>query len=105
MALSLVLSVSFVSVEPEVMAEGGDYPAVIHEKAPKKNYKGDLVILHSNDVHGEIEGYAKMASLRKAYEKMGAQVILVDAGDFSQGNVNVNASKGRSAITMMNKCG
>ena len=105
LAVSLTLSACFVPVAPEAEAEEDDYPAVIYEKAPKKNYTGDLVIIHSNDVHGAIDGYAKMASLRKTYEKMGAQVILVDAGDFSQGDVNVNESAGRTAITMMNKCG
>ena len=29
---------------------------------------GDIVILHTNDVHGAISGYAKVAALKDAYE-------------------------------------
>ena len=36
---------------------------------------GKTIILHSNDVHGAIECYAKMAALRKAYEAAGRGII------------------------------
>lgn len=63
---------------------------------------GKTVILHSNDVHGSIAGYANIAQLRNEAEAAGAEVILVDAGDFSQGTTYVSTSKGLDAITMMN---
>lgn len=66
---------------------------------------GKTVILHSNDVHGAIAGYANIAQLRNEYEAEGAEVILVDAGDFSQGTTYVSTSKGFDAITMMNAAG
>lgn len=66
---------------------------------------GKTVILHSNDVHGAIAGYANIAQLRNEYEAKGAEVILVDAGDFSQGTTYVSTSKGFDAITMMNAAG
>lgn len=44
---------------------------------------GKTVILHSNDVHGNVEGYAYMAQAKKDFEEKGATVILVDAGDFT----------------------
>ncbi|MCQ2411720.1 MAG: bifunctional metallophosphatase/5'-nucleotidase [Sphaerochaetaceae bacterium] len=66
---------------------------------------GKTVVLHSNDVHGSVEGYAKMAALRDAFEAMDAEVILVDAGDFSQGTTYVSVSKGADAIAMMNAVG
>ena len=66
---------------------------------------GKVVILHSNDVHGAIAGYAYMAALKTAYEAKGAEVILVDAGDFSQGDPNVSVSKGATAVEMMNAAG
>ena len=65
-------------------------------------YEGKVVILHSNDVHGALEGYAKMATLYKYYEKEGAKTIVVDDGDFAQGSPYVSLSKGHNAITMMN---
>ena len=66
---------------------------------------GKTVILHSNDVHGAIDGYAYMAGLKEEYEAAGANVIVVDAGDYSQGTVYVSLSKGADAITMMNAAG
>lgn len=68
-------------------------------------YQGKTVILHSNDVHGAIEGYAKMAALRDYYVSEGADVILIDAGDFSQGTMYVNVSKGYNAVQLMNRVG
>ena len=66
---------------------------------------GKTVILHSNDVHGAIEGYAKIAALRDAFIEREANVLLVDAGDFSQGTTYVSTTKGLDAITMMNAAG
>ncbi|MBP5330719.1 MAG: 5'-nucleotidase C-terminal domain-containing protein [Lachnospiraceae bacterium] len=77
-------------------------------KDPEKtyeNYEGMTVILHSNDVHGSIEGYTYIKGLKKYYENMGAEVITVDAGDYLQGDPNVNLSKGKNAVTMMNAVG
>lgn len=45
-----------------------------------KPLTGKTVILHSNDVHGAIDLYAAMASLKADYEAQGAEVILADAG-------------------------
>lgn len=66
---------------------------------------GKTVILHTNDVHGAIQDYAKVAALKADYEKRGAIVYLVDAGDFSQGSVYVSLNKGADAVTMMNAVG
>ena len=66
---------------------------------------GKVVILHSNDVHGAVEGYAKIAALRDEYVKQGAEVILADAGDFCQGTPYVSLSKGAKAVEMMNTAG
>ena len=68
-------------------------------------YYGKTVILHSNDDHGSLEGYAKMAALRDQYLAKDAEVILVDNGDYSQGSPYVSLSKGASAIEMMNLTG
>ena len=66
---------------------------------------GKTVILHTNDVHGAIQDYAKVAALKADYEARGAIVYLVDAGDFSQGSVYVSLNKGADAITMLNTVG
>ena len=77
-------------------------PAPVAEALP---LAGKTVILHTNDVHGAVEGYAAVAALKAEYEAKGAEVILVDAGDFSQGTTYVSTTKGADAVTMMNAVG
>ncbi|MCR4708599.1 MAG: bifunctional metallophosphatase/5'-nucleotidase, partial [Clostridiales bacterium] len=69
------------------------------------DYNGKTVILHSNDVHGQIDGYAYIAGLRTYLQSLGAEVILADAGDFSQGSIYVSSSKGAAAVEMMTAAG
>lgn len=66
---------------------------------------GSIVILHTNDVHGGIAGYAKVAALKQSYEKLGAYVLLFDAGDFIQGDPTVSISQGATAVELMNLTG
>lgn len=67
---------------------------------------GKTVILHTNDVHGAIDKYAKVAALKQeCYDRGAAAVALLDAGDFSQGSPYVSLSKGATAVELMNKVG
>ncbi len=88
-----------------VMAQESQFPAKILDEVPSEDYSDKLIILHSNDVHGAIGGYAKMTGLRSAYEKMGAEVLMADAGDFSQGDPYINTTEGLDAVAMMNAAG
>ena len=65
----------------------------------------ELTVLHTNDVHGAIGEYAKVAALKQAYQAAGAYVLLADAGDFIQGDPTVSASQGKTAIELMNLAG
>ncbi|MBR5009920.1 MAG: bifunctional metallophosphatase/5'-nucleotidase [Clostridia bacterium] len=70
------------------------------------DYTGKTIILHTNDVHGAIDGYAYIPTLREYFYSFGAEdVIVVDAGDFSQGSIYVSTNKGAVAIDMMNAAG
>ena len=69
------------------------------------DYTGKTVILHSNDVHGALEGYAYIAALKDLFTSRGAEVLLVDVGDYSQGTAYVSTYKGASAVAMMNAAG
>ena len=60
-------------------AEYAAHAAISYELA--KDYTGKTVILHSNDVHGQIDGYAYIAGLREYFKSLGAEVILADSGD------------------------
>lgn len=72
---------------------------------------GKLVILHTNDIHGHYEtteeqvGIAGVAALKEYYAKQGAEVVLVDAGDFSQGTTLVNHDKGLKAAAYLVEAG
>lgn len=71
----------------------------------EEDLTGHIVILHTNDVHGGISGYASVAALKQAYEEAGAYTLLVDAGDFIQGDPTVSVSKGETAVELMNMAG
>ena len=81
-------------------------PALADAKVVKTDYTGKTIILHTNDVHGAIDGYACIPTLRDWFFDHGAQLVLVaDAGDFSQGTTYVSTNKGLAAIEMMNAAG
>lgn len=93
LAMAMVLSLTVTSFAADTAADA------------KAEMAGKTVILHTNDVHGAVEGYAYIAQLKADYEAKGAEVILVDAGDFSQGTTYVSSTKGADAVTMMNAAG
>lgn len=93
LAMAMVLSLTVTSFAADTAADA------------KAEMAGKTVILHTNDVHGAVEGYAYIAQLKADYEAKGAEVILVDAGDFSQGTTYVSSTKGLDAIEMMNAAG
>ena len=66
---------------------------------------GKTIILHTNDTHGALLGFAQVVQVKADYEAQGANVILVDAGDFSQGTTYVSTNKGAAAITLLNAAG
>ena len=105
--LALVLAaVLALAVCLPALADMGDDDYAAVAKLIKTNYAGKTIILHSNDVHGAIEGYAYIPTLRNWFYAQGAEkVIVVDAGDFSQGTTYVSSSKGYTAIEMMNAAG
>jgi len=75
------------------------------ENKAEGEYAGQTVILHTNDVHGAVEGYSYLPELKASIEAQGGTVILVDAGDYTNGSIYVSISKGESAVTLMNQVG
>lgn len=71
---------------------------------------GKLVIVCTNDIHGYAVtdtsepsvGYAQIKQYREDAIALGAETLLLDAGDASQGQPIVNLSKGANAISFMN---
>ena len=101
LALAMLLALGAASAD----MTGEEYAAAAKMGTLEGAYAGKTVVLHSNDVHGNLEGYAMMAEVKGRFQAMGAEVVLVDVGDFSQGTNYVSSSKGVSAITMMNAAG
>ena len=102
----LALVLSLVMLLALGVTSYADYDYAANAKVVHTDYTGKTVILHSNDVHGAIDGYAYMKELKNEFLAAGAkEVLLVDAGDFSQGTTYVSSSKGASAVTMMNAAG
>lgn len=76
----------------------------------------DLVILHTNDTHSQIEpeiagpkaglgGYERREEYIKKIRNEHKNVLLLDAGDFSQGTPYFNIYKGDVEIELMNALG
>lgn len=104
MILALVLIIASGITHVQVHAE--DFSADVRTILDiPMDLSGKTIIIHTNDVHGVISRYAYVASLRDNLKGRGADVILVDAGDFSQGTPYVSTTKGFDAITMMNAAG
>ncbi len=100
LAMAMVLSLTVTGFALEDTAAATDA-----ETKTEATMAGKTVILHTNDVHGAVDGYAYIAQLKADYEAKGAEVILVDAGDYSQGKTYVSVTKGADAVTMMNAAG
>lgn len=78
----------------------------------------EIVILHTNDTHSQIEpnpatasrnpdegGIVRRAAVIEQIRKESPNVIVVDAGDFVQGSPYYNFFKGEVEIKMMNQIG
>jgi len=96
-----------------VMAFGLMAPALAVEvPAEGDNLEGTLVIIHVNDSHGRDVaaagssiGTAGIAQLVADYKAAGAEVLLMHAGDATQGTPLVNYEQGAKAIEFMNAAG
>ena len=104
LALLLAMVMAFSLAATGLAEEGSAEESVTPYEVPAEA-EGAIVILHTNDVHGGIEGYAKVAALKAMYEEAGATVFVMDAGDFIQGATYVSVSEGETAIELMNMVG
>lgn len=78
--------------------------------------KQELVILHTNDTHSQIEpftnkvdtnvgGFLRREALVREIRAKHPDLLLFDAGDFSQGSPYFNFFKGYTEVNMMNAMG
>ena len=96
----LVLLMTIVADWCEPMAHAG-----LRRRSPRRP-KYDIVIYFDNDVHGAVEGYAKLSALRlKTLNERTPYVTLVSCGDFSQGSHLCAFTHGRDIMTLLNMAG
>ncbi|NLC25603.1 MAG: multifunctional 2',3'-cyclic-nucleotide 2'-phosphodiesterase/5'-nucleotidase/3'-nucleotidase [Fastidiosipila sp.] len=78
-------------------------PLAVNAQAEK-----ELIILHTNDVHGSVEadethiGYANYKNVIKDVKAKNDHVLVVDAGDASQGTNFASLNDGADVITVLN---
>ena len=65
----------------------------------------NIIILYENDVHCTIEGYSKLAAMKKDLQKNNAYVGVVSGGDYIQGNSLGVISQGEYVVKLMNLVG
>jgi 5'-nucleotidase/UDP-sugar diphosphatase len=66
-----------------------------------------IVIFHSNDIHGKIDNFAKVAAILDAERKGGAEVFYFDAGDNFTGNPVIDQydPPGEPMLELLNRLG
>ncbi len=83
-------------------------PAFAGEEDVPEGLQQDLVVLFTSDVHCGVDqnfGLASIEQIREAYEEAGNYTLLVDDGDFIQGEPLGTMTKGESLIDLMNATG
>ncbi len=68
----------------------------------------DIVILYTNDVHCAVEdnlGYRSVEVMKNTLESAGKSVILVDSGDYIQGDYIGSLTDGEAIVKIMNSLG
>lgn len=73
--------------------------------AEAESYEGKTVILYTGNVRGDVDVYAQIAAAKGDYEAKGADVLLVDAGNFMQGKAAANFDRGESVYALMDAAG
>lgn len=68
-------------------------------------YNGKTVLLYTGNLRGDVDVYAKIAALKTDYEAKGAEVVLVDAGNYLQGSTVANSDRGLSIVNLMDAVG
>ena len=65
----------------------------------------DIIILYENDVHCAVEGYSKLAAMKKELQETYTHVGVVSGGDYVQGSSLGAISQGEYIVNLMNLVG
>ena len=69
------------------------------------NRSDDIVILFENDVHCMVDGYSKLAAMKKEFNETHKYVGVVSGGDYIQGSSLGVISQGEYIVKLMNLVG
>lgn len=69
------------------------------------DYEGKTVVIYTGNLRGDLDVYAKIAAVKAEYEAKGAEVALVDAGNYMQGSAYANATRGKAVVDLMSMVG
>gem|GEM_PF-54843 len=87
----LVLVVSLLGASTTIGAEASD--------------KTELRIVHTNDIHAQIEDFGKLADYVSTNREQSDIFLYLDGGDISSGNPAVDLPKGKPMIELLNEIG
>ena len=69
------------------------------------SYEGKTVIIYTGNVRGDVSVYPRIKAARDAYEAAGADVYLVDTGNYLQGSAAANTDRGAGITDLMSAAG
>lgn len=82
-----------------------EYTADIRDTVEKGKLSGKTVVLHTGDVNGAVDGYAKLSALKDDLESAGAEVVMADAGNYTQTGDAENAFRTIDGLMLMTSMG
>src|SRR5262245_11196070 len=79
-------------------------PLLIQWPAAAQQDVHEIVFFSTNDAHGQLDNFARIAALVKAEKRSGRDVFVFNAGDLVNGNpiVDESADKGYPIMDIMN---
>jgi len=75
--------------------------AMLPITAQAADYQGKTVVIYTGNIRGNIDALPLIAAVRADFEAKGAEVILVDTGNFLQGTRYATFNSGSTMITLM----
>ena len=69
------------------------------------DFEGKTIIIFTGNIRGNIDILAQIADIKSQYEDKGADVILVDVGNYLQGTVYTTYDSGETMVKLMSEIG
>ena len=102
-AAIMIGTVASAGVTKSALADD-EYKADVHEVS-KDKLTGKTVLLHTGDVGGAVDGYAKLAALKNDLESSGAEVVMADCGNYTQEGTGDDRFRTVDALMLMTSMG